>query len=183
MAKAKTPARTPITKEAWARLGEHTITLWSGAEVTIRYPDVVMLIAGESMPEHLRAILLQQLEGEIMGVAEAGRGPGGEPAMGAPRFNTETLVSYVEVNRWLVSAMLVEPAMTPEETQTIPPRDFDLILEIGKRERDRDARGVKLGVKRLQDFDSFRHHHACPETCPSCEAVIEELSTIRMDKV
>src|SRR2546421_717747 len=46
-----------VAKDAWGRLGIHTVQLWSGAWVRIRVPDLTLLLVGEAIPSGLERVV------------------------------------------------------------------------------------------------------------------------------
>jgi hypothetical protein len=176
-------------KQSWAQRAVHHITLHSGMEVDIRIPDMGALIAADAVPDHLRGAVLQRLADDINTVIDD---QGETAAPGSRRTSVEELEKAMktgaEINDWLVTYMLVEPRLTMEDmlpdSPTRPPEeDLELLVQIAQRERDTDARGVRLGVEPLDRLGRFRHHHGCTEDCASCRAWADEVSTRGMGNV
>ena len=174
-----------VSPEEWAQLAHHTITLPSGARVKVRIPDLTLLIAQDAVPEKLRGVALREVLA-AMGALTAKPDASEEAAeAAAPLFDAEKIRTLAELHFFLVSEMLVEPKLTPEQAATggLPNEDLELLVQIATRERDTDARGVVLGVLPLSRFERFRHHHGCGEGCEACAAFRQEFSTRRVGGV
>jgi hypothetical protein len=147
--------------------------------VDIRLPDLGALVAGERVPDHLRTAAVQKLLGEINPSAvDEGETAGQSQA----KQLEETLPLALQFNDWVVSEMLVDPVMSMQDlamdSDTRPPEeDMEMLVQIAMRERDRDARGVRLGVEPLSRMERFRHWHKCPPDCPACVEYGREVST------
>jgi len=94
----------------------------------------------------------------------------------------ETLQRFDDYHRFLISRALVDPELSYDELQEgspvrPPQEDLDLLVEILTRGRDTDAAGVKLGVEPLDRWATFREFHGCEPGCPSCQEVVDALST------
>jgi hypothetical protein len=148
-------------------------------EVDVRLPDLAILIEGDALPERLRTVaadLWQTGAPTLMGEKDGD---------GKPMLDMDMVKSLAQLRRHLAAMCLVDPPLSADELQTsgIPAEDIDLLASIAMRERDTDARGVKLGVMPLSRFDTFREEHRCPEDCPSCAQVSGRFSTRRADVV
>lgn len=185
------PSRPEISKQAWAQLAVHTITCPTGAVVRIRIPDLAMLLAGDAVPDHLRATALELIMAEIRGpqpAAVPAETQLTEPDEQRQQRDLETIKEVSELHLWLIAQMLLEPAYTADELRegahTRPPsEDMFFLTQIARRERDTDARGVKLGVDRLSRWERFRHHHGCPEGCEACSLTVQDFSSARLGGV
>lgn len=161
----------PSTLSQWADHGTHVAQLYSGAWVKFRFPDLSQLAGAGRVPEALKAIALQRIAGELKLLLE----PGVDLAVDEPASIDEPkLRENAQLNHWLVSVMLVEPAVTPEQVAGLPHEDVELLLALATRDRDTDARGVVMGVTPLSRFARFRKAHRCGEDCADCEALRNE---------
>jgi hypothetical protein len=175
-APASTPPSSVSDRAAeWAKKAVHRITLESGMEVEIRLPDLAILIEGDALPERLRTVAAELWQTGAPALVGA---PDGE---GPPSLDMEMVKGLAALRRHLAAMCLVDPPLSAEELQSsgVPAEDIDLLASIAMRERDTDARGVKLGVMPLSRFDTFREEHGCPPDCPACEAVSGRFSTRR----
>lgn len=177
---AASPSPASDRAKEWAAKAVHHITLESGMEVDVRLPDLAILIEGDALPERLRTVAAQ-IWSEGAAQLVSGGGEDGSP----PGLDLENVKALSGLRRALAAMCLVDPALSADEllSSGIPAEDIDLLAAIAMRERDTDARGVKLGVMPLSRFDTFREEHGCPEDCPSCQAVTGRFSTRRPDAV
>lgn len=184
------PARPQLVDKAgWRQLAVHEIQLPSGAWVKIRIPDLALLLAGDAVPERLRVVALSQVMDEIRGFSDDDNTGGAESAVeerdeeAEAAKHLEALKRLAELHRWIVSQMLVEPRLTPDELADVvngPPEDDVLLLTaIATRERATDARGVTIGVEPLSRYAGFREVHGCAPDCAACEALRQRFSTAR----
>jgi hypothetical protein len=169
---------TSPSLSAWAARANHKITLTSGMQVTIRYPDLAVLIEGDALPVHLRTVAADQW-------SQGGPSMVTDAETGAQHIDPETIKSMAQLRRHLAAMALVEPKVDPDEflNSGIPSEDIDMLAAIVMRERDVDALGVKLGVMPLSRFDTFREVHGCAEDCEACAQVSGKFSTRRAVQV
>lgn len=166
-------SRTVTSKTAWSALAIHTITLPSSAIVKIRLPDISILMAGDAVPERLRGIAIRELSKQIRDVQATALGDV------VPDIQAEEIADLMGLNRWLVTQTLVEPELSEAELEAgaIPNEDFLMLTQLASRERDTDARGVRLGVEPVERWAAFKQFHGCADECEACNDAIEELST------
>jgi len=169
------------TAAQWAQAAFHVITCPSGARVKVRIPDMSMLMAGDALPEHLRVIAYKMATDDIGVLLKEKEGADGNGS--APELDPEILKAATELGEWLVLQTVVEPELTPEQVSALPTEDKEMLVSIAKRERDRDAFGVRLGVDPLSRWDTFRHEHECPEGCPACERARQVFSTAELGEM
>lgn len=164
------------TKEAWAARGVHEVTLYSGARVKIRIPDLARLLKHDLLPEGLRGVALRQAFGQLeMG---GGSSPDVPPPTDADRYKTAK--ELAELMDWLLLDMLVDPVLEREDLDGIPSEDKDLLVSLAQRERDTDALGVRVGVEPLSRWDAWRSAHGCDDDCPECQNVVSAFSTVKV---
>jgi hypothetical protein len=169
---------------AWRKLGVHTVHLPSGAVVKIRIPDLSVLVAGEAVPEDLRAVALASVR-QAMKQALT-KGDDAEAEDEAEEISDEALLEQMQglagLNRFLVSYSLVEPQVDADELvpgqSPIPSEDIIMLTEFATRRRNVDARGVRLGIEPIDRWELWRQTHACPDECDHCAEVIAALSSI-----
>lgn len=178
------PHNGVATKEQWAARAVHEVTLYSGAVVKIRIPDLTTLLAGDAVPEELKGIAVGHVISELR-EATADPAPAGEtnvtPESG---LSDELLERVTSLHRWLVSKMLVDPQLSPDELRPLedggiglPADDLELLGELAMRRRSRDALGVWLGVEPKSRWSVWQQAHNCPAGCEDCEKVVAEFST------
>lgn len=162
------------TLDSWAARAVHRITLETGMQVTIRIPNIGVLLKQDMIPSHLRRVAYDKI------ARDAGLGDSGETDEDAPKVDVaETVNSLYGLAEWLVTQTVVEPQLTVEDLPLLPQEDIDLLMNIALRERDTDARGVRLGVEPLSRWDTFRREHECAEGCEACERTLAQLSSPR----
>jgi hypothetical protein len=168
----KTRARKPSTKGQWLNRSVHTVTCYSGTVVKIRIPDLMLMLKNDTIPTRLRDIALQRADNEReLSASDVEQPAPNEERMKAVKEGAELLF-------WLVSDMVLDPLITPEEVEQLPTDDRTMLMEIANRERDTDALGVSLGVEPLSRWETFRRFHKCSEDCESCEEVRREFSSV-----
>lgn len=172
---------SPVSERAkeWAAKAVHPITLESGMEVDVRLPDLAILIEGDALPERLRTVAAELWQTGAPALM------GDQDETGKAKLDMEMVKGLAQLRRHLAAMCLVDPALSADEllSSGIPAEDIDLLASIAMRERDTDARGVKLGVMPLSRFDTFREEHGCPEDCPACQEVSGRFSTRRANVV
>ncbi len=174
-------ARQSFTKTAWAKRSLHTIGLPSGQQVKVKIPNLAQVLRDDALPNRLKAAAAQQLMASIDPVAtgEAMRSASDEERIA---MVTDAQDLYLHV----AAGMLVEPEGVTTEDFTdgsLPYEDAELLIAIAQRERDTDARGVRLGVEPLSRWEAFRREHGCSEDCPACEALRRAFSSVDMDEL
>jgi hypothetical protein len=156
-----------VTADAWEQAGVHTVYMPSGVKVRVRLPDLEAMIREDALPDTLRAAAVRELEGGL------------QPDTAKPEGETWDLVKEVlALYEHVAHSMLVEPTTTPEQFKRLPAEDRQMLREIAMRQRGTDARGVVLGVEPLSRWETFRIAHQCPESCPACDQVLAEFSTV-----
>lgn len=181
-------ARPTVTKAKWAGRAIHTAECPSGAWVRIRIPDLSLLLAGDAVPADLRSTAVRKVMEELGEAPDSSQNGSQEPAA-APEEEPRLahLQEMVELYRWLVTEMLIDPEYTYDEIKDplLRPPDDDLafLIAIATRRRATDAGGRALGVMPLGYFERFRHWHKCPQDCPACAEGIQEFSTLDVDEM
>lgn len=152
-------------KAAWAALsdrGPHTAALPSvdadGNHTTVEFivPGSNALIRAGLLPDRLMDVAVfsaaypDGAEGYVADLAvSAYRDPSEMPKLAA------AVKDGLELSDWLVSHMLVDPVVTPDEVSMFPPADIAMLLEFAERKRNTDAEGKVLPIVVLEDFARF----------------------------
>jgi hypothetical protein len=125
----------------WKQLGKpQPITLPSGTVVKIKVPDLAEMLRAGEVPNELVAVAAEARDD----IAPSG-------------FDLERVKEATDFMRFLVSATVVEPKISPEDVPELPVLDRDVILEFALRQRDTDAVGHQLyGLELLADWRRFR---------------------------
>lgn len=156
------PTLKPSSKTAWLKAndaGPHLAVLASGTVVKFRIPDSSALLRSGHLPDALRdaaVIFTSHPEGtdELMRelvITAAIRGPG-----------QDTLARMIQAGKdltpYLISDMLVEPKISPEEIADglLPDLDVKMLLEFAERRRNVDAAGNELPIITLDAWAIFR---------------------------
>ncbi len=139
-----TDTAAPKTSQAvsrWKKLGEpQEITLPSGTKVKIKIPDVPEMLRAGEVPNELIAQVNE---------ARDDVAPGG--------FDMEKVKEATDYMRWLISATVKDPVITPDDVPELPVLDRDMILEFALRQRDKDVVGHQLyGMEKVAAFRQFR---------------------------
>ena len=181
------PAEGVVSAEQWAAFGVHEITLPTGARVEIRLPDMGLLLAANRVPARLRDGALKRFreaieepdpetDPEAAALAAAEESTDEKKAKDDP-FDPEKLAELRDLNFWLVEQMLVRPKVTVAQMLegAIPNEDMELLVDVALRETDEDALGVKIGVRRLAEFDRFPDE---PERDPLGTSLRQDAETL-----
>lgn len=162
---ASTPPRKPVTAAGWRKRndsGPHVATFPSGAVLKFIIPDSGSLLRSGRLPENLRETALlcaahpdgpEGYMGELVTTAIIA----GERAERSATV-TKAIGEGMELGHWLVSEMLVEPKVLPEEVARgdFPELDVKMLLEFAERRRNVDAVGHRVPVVVLAEWARFR---------------------------
>lgn len=125
------------------------ITLPSGQKVSIQVPNLPEMLRNGEVPNPL-VKYAQDAANELSGLS-------------AEEFSMEKLKEATDFLRWLVSATVKEPELTPEDVPELPAEDVDMIVEFAMRGRDTDALGHHLaGLEKLPAWRQFRYERLVP---------------------
>lgn len=123
------------SKTAWKKASVHEgVTLPSGTVVDINIPSLPKLIKAGQVPNHLIDIAIEQ------GSAE--------------KITKEVLEQTWEFTQYIIPQMVVNPAITAEDVDDLPPLDLEMLISFASRVTDVDAVGHQLGG--LETQSSFR---------------------------
>jgi hypothetical protein len=163
------PSAEDRKKAAWKKAsdrGPHTATLPSGTEVTFVIPDQTALVRADMLPDRLAEMAILAVsypdgpEGYLSDL--------GVQAMSDPEKSAklkDALKQGLELRDWLVSEMLVDPKLTPEEVGSgdFPPADIEMLVAFAERKKNVDAKGVKLPITVLETLAPFPSRRAVEE--------------------
>lgn len=128
-----------VNKTQWKARRKHTVTLPSGAEVTIQVPNQAAMLKGGEIPNDLLSIALKQSQGT------------------ESDLTIDDLKMAAEYDRFLVLKTVVEPAITEEDLNDLPQEDLAMLIEFATRRRDHDVLGHHLaGLETTEEFKKFR---------------------------
>lgn len=174
------------TADGWKKRGVHRITLPSEQRILMRIPDLSKMVEGDAIPQHLLGIALR----EVIDQTDGARSLVDQIKAGQYDEATKTVAEVNELDRWLVSQSVIEPAVTLDDIRSgeIPAEDVSFVAQICRRERFTDARGVTIGVAPLDDFVTFREAHGCvegvgEEGCRACREVQGVFSSVDVGAV
>jgi hypothetical protein len=128
---------TKTTKTSWKKAAVHEITLPSGIVISIKLPNLSLMMKTGNIPNSL---IDAAVESQNLGSAEVTR---------------EMIESQWDFSAFLVAHTVVEPQLTEEEVAEIPAEDIEMIVEFATRQRDIDAAYKHIGG--LDKMESFRH--------------------------
>lgn len=135
------------SKTAWKKAKTHTVTLPSGVMVEIQIPNLAKMAKGGELPNDL-----------IAHAAPAALAPGEEPEKPTDEERIKNLSTLAEFQAWLVSTMLIDPKLTPDEVlEVVPTPDLEVLVELASRRRDMDVVGHHIGGLEVSaEFRKFR---------------------------
>lgn len=151
----------PNGKAAWiarSDRGPHSAELPSGQVVRFIVPHSNELIRANRLPDHLIEIALM-----ATAYIDGADGYMGDLAMRAltdPEQMgrvSKAVKEGLELRDWLVATMMVDPPLEPSDVADLPEADVKMLLEFAERKRNEDAKGVKLPIIVLEEFDRFRY--------------------------
>ena len=122
------------SKAGWKKASTHTITLPSGEAVEIRLPNLPEMIKSGVFPNNLLPIAIKRVKEEDIDV--------------------DKIKDLADYHRFLVTKMVVKPAVELEDIPDLPAADLDMLISFANRERDTDAIGHQLGG--LETHEAFR---------------------------
>lgn len=174
---------------AWKRGTWHTVTGDSGCVYELRIPSIPDLIKDEAVPERLRAIALRSaahprgLKGVVHDeLAESKEKNESDAEVLDPESALAKALSDVEeIQKRLIThnVKCEGEFLTLEDLddEDFPEPDAEMLAGMCCREVVRDAKGVRIGIAPLEEWDTFRHFHDCPPGCGACAALQDAFST------
>jgi hypothetical protein len=169
-----------VTKTGWKKLTVHSVWCPTGARVKIRFPNMSALFRSNALPTELvHVAFMDKFAPDML-----------RQIIGDADKEAELLRNFDDLQNRLVVDMLVEPKLTLGELHQVPQEDLEMLKEIAMRERDTDARGVRLGVVSLDAFQTFREAHEGSEdvaeghppfpdpSCRACQQAMREFSSL-----
>jgi len=129
---------TETTKTAWKKNAVHEVTLPSSTKVTIKLPNLAEMVRTGAFPNKLLPIAVKQIA--------------------ADEVDEDKVKDLAEYHRFLVSHMVIKPAVEEDDVPDLPSEDVDMLVAIANRERDMDAVGHHLsGLETDEEFRKFRN--------------------------
>jgi len=127
------------TKTSWKKAAVHEITLPSGTVVSIKLPNLSLMMKTGNIPNGLIDAAVAQQNAEQAKVTK------------------EMIESQWDFSAFLVAHTVVEPELTEEEVADIPAEDVEMIVEFATRQRDIDAAYNHIGgLDKMEAFRQFR---------------------------
>lgn len=125
-------------KTQWKKAGQHDVALYSGVEVTIRIPNLPDMVKTDKIPNDLIDAALGAIQKE--------------------KVTADLIKEQADFFHLLVSTMLIDPEVAPEEvSEFVPFEDIELLVELGTRQRDLDALGRQIaGLHKSAEWRRFR---------------------------
>lgn len=136
------------TTAQWKKKAEHTITLPSGAIVTLRIPNLPLMLKAGSIPNELLAVAKQAVNQQVP----------------TPEETDGLIESIADFQEYLVLEAVTDPQIEAADYPKIPYEDVEMIADIATRQRDMDAVGHHIGG--LEAIDSFRRFRSLPDSDP-----------------
>lgn len=123
---------------AWKQKRNHTVTLPSGARVTIKIPNLTAMAKSGQLPNSLLELVANK-EADTKLTAQ------------------QELEKLDEFHRFLVPLTVVEPSITADDFDDLPPQDVGMLVQFATRQIDMDAVGHQLGgLEVIKEFRKFR---------------------------
>lgn len=133
----ETIGRRVKTVAAWKSSRRHYIILASGVEVGIEIPNLPLMVKTGVIPNDLLDAALGAIQKQ--------------------EITPELIKEQSDFFHLLVSVMVKEPELAPEDIPDLPYEDIELLVEIGTRQRDIDAIGNQVaGLHKSADWRKFR---------------------------
>lgn len=142
-----TPTEAPASVQsasAWKDKGTHTVTLPSGAVVSIKVPNLIAMVKGNRIPNELLSVVVGK-------DANAPATPEGQASAIAELNETAAFDEFI------VPLTVVSPTITAEDVPDLPTADVIMLRQIATRQTDMDAVGHQLGgLETIESFRQFR---------------------------
>lgn len=176
------------TAAEWRGRNVHDATLPSTTQVTFRRVPLGWLITNGMLPRRLRELAAAEYADPGAGAkrlhAVYDAVPEDAPEerwADADEIAQGIGKDLAELNRELVAAALIEPAVTADDLASpdFPLEDLEMLAGILTGLVVVDAAGRCVGVAPLDDFVPFRHEHGCGPDCEDCKRARWPLSTAR----
>lgn len=143
-----TDTRKPVASAAaWKKAAGHVVTCPSGAEISVKIPDLAGMIVNGVVPQNLLDV--------AVGVANDAE---------ETKPSVELVKQQQEFTNLLVLHTVVEPKLAESDLPDLPFEDKEFIVSLATRQRDLDALGEHIGgltksekfrrFRRLGEFDS-----------------------------
>lgn len=130
-------------KQGWKDAKVHAVVLNSGVEVDITIPNLPLMIKTGQIPNDLVELALGVMQGTV-------------------KVTAEMTAEQADFFAMLVSKIVVDPPVEPEDYADLPYEDVEMLVEIGTRQRDLDALGRHIGglhtsaeFRRFRSLDGF----------------------------
>lgn len=130
----------PVSKAAWKKNAFHSVMCPSGSRITIKIPDIAVLVQSGTLPQNLIDVAL------------------GRSTSTSEEISTQELVKQeVDFTNFITLSSVVEPAITEADLPEIPFEDRDFLVSIATRRRDLDVEGEHIaGLSKSEKFRRFR---------------------------
>lgn len=131
-----------VSADGWKDRSVHKgITLASGAVVDIKLPNLTKLAKADAIPNELLELVTEVVtNGGVDGV------------------DTSLLGRLDALHRFLVAETVVNPNITEEDVDDLPPEDVATLVEFAFRQRDTDVIGHHLGgLETVAEWRRFRN--------------------------
>lgn len=130
----------PVSKADWKKNRDHSVMAPSGSRITIRIPDIALLVQSGQLPQNLIDVAL------------------GRARTDSEEIPTNELVKQeIDFTNFVVKASVVAPVINDEDLPDIPFEDKDFIVQLATRRRDLDAEGEHIaGLSKSEKFRRFR---------------------------
>lgn len=133
------PKSKAVSRDAWLAKRQHTVTLPSGAVVTIEVPNLVAMAKSGQLPNELLGLVAKPQE---------------EQAQVDPKEQLDQMDAF---DRFIVPLTVVDPSITAEDYDRLPVHDIEMIRRFATRQIDMDAVGHHLGgLEVVAEFRQFR---------------------------
>ena len=130
---------TKTTKTSWKKAAVHEITLPSGTVISIKLPNLALMLKTGNVPNSL-------IDAAV-----------GSQNLDSVEVTREMIESQWDFSAFLVANTVVEPQLTEDEVAEIPAEDIEMIVEFATRQRDIDAAYNHIGgLDKMEAFRQFR---------------------------
>lgn len=185
---AAAPPTWANSKDAWLNR-VHDAVLPSGMHVTYRDPSIAELALLGELPAELLEVALAEWD-EPGSAADMARKPlddlPNKPTKkqraAAEEESRNVLRQLAQVNRHLIAAALVAPAMTVDDLEHVPMPDLEMLAGLINRTIAKDAANRTVGVVLVDRFHAVLAAHGlerCPADCAACEEARRAMATSR----
>lgn len=155
------PAK-PSSAAAWKKQAQHEVTLPSGAEVTIKLPNLAKMVKAGSLPNELLDTAIKTAQPQ------------------QTKIDADALKESWAFVTFILPETVIKPKITTEDVDDLPVEDVEMLMSFVQRTADMDAVGHQLGgLEKLKSFRDLRGIWTADEVVGGIEGVEEPAADVQ----